>query len=245
MKKRARKWYPINFMGGLIVGLYGSTPAYMIYADSLGFLPSSARLFAMGGMLLVTAAVARARVRGHKLFSKNKQHSTDNGFTLVELLLVISIIGILIALILPVFSNARNASYTSRAKVEFRSFVTSLQLYLNNNNGVYPPDANRSIPAGLESYLATSGDWPNGPWPGSVYDWDAWAPSELSYEPKQQVYQISIRFCPVGQPTMCKFPNESWATGFGVNSSIYYCISGPCRAHSAEPLNYPGYCVNC
>jgi hypothetical protein len=57
--------------------------------------------------------------------------------------------------------------------------------------------------------------------------------------------QISIRFCPVGQPSQCVFPQQSWAANFDINSSVYYCVEGACRAHVNQPANHPGYCVNC
>ncbi|TSC69071.1 MAG: hypothetical protein G01um101456_366 [Parcubacteria group bacterium Gr01-1014_56] len=166
-----------------------------------------------------------------------------SGFTLVELLIVIAIIGILASIIFPAVQSARDKAYLSRAKAEFRSINTALEMYAANQ-GSYPPDANRDMPPGLEAYLGT-GNWPKAPWPGSLYDWDAWAPGDLSFDPKEQVYQISIRFCPAGQPTQCTFPNEPWAQNFDYYSAAYYCIAGPCRAHSDQPPTHPGYCLNC
>ena len=130
------------------------------------------------------------------------------------------------------------------SKAETRAIATALELYANDH-GSYHPDVSRDIPPGLEKYLGSSGDWPKAPWPGSIYDWDAWAPSDLAYDPKQQVYQLSIRFCPFNQPLSCAFPNQPWAQNFDYYSAVYYCVSGPCRSHSSQPINYPGYCLNC
>jgi prepilin-type N-terminal cleavage/methylation domain-containing protein len=166
------------------------------------------------------------------------------GFTLIELLVVIAILGVLSSIVLAALSSARSSAAFARAKLEFRSIATAIELYTQDHDGVMPADVDRNLPPGLEVYLS-GGNWPNAPWPESVYDWDNWGPSNLSYPPKEQVYQISVRFCPVGHPELCRFPNESWAAGFDINSAVYYCIQGPCRAHSSEPTNHSGYCINC
>jgi len=166
------------------------------------------------------------------------------GFTLIELLVVIAIIGILATIIIINVRQAKESGYFAAAKQELGSVAQSLELYAADHNRAYPPDVDRDMPPGLEKYLAP-GDWPKAPWPGSVFDWDNWSPDSLVYEPKEQIYQISIRFCPLGEPENCKFPDQDWAEDFDINSSAYYCILGPCRSHSNSPIDHPGYCVNC
>ncbi len=163
------------------------------------------------------------------------------GFTLVEVLIVITIIGILGAIVMTSVNYARQRAYLSRAKSEFRSIANALELYYADNLD-YPDDAARDTSPGIDEYLTSSG-WPQGPWPGSVYDWDRWEDPD---DPDAEILQISIRFCPVGGVIDdCQFPNESWASDFNINSAVYYCVQGNCRAHIDEDITYPGYCVNC
>ncbi len=166
-----------------------------------------------------------------------KEH---RGYTIVELLITISIIAILASVTLPVINMVRDDAYYARALAEFRSVEVSLQHY-KDEYGSFPPDASRDIPPGLEAYLAP-GIWPDAAWPGSVFDWENWDDPD---NPGEKIYQISLRFCPIGQPSQCRFPNQPWATNFDIDSSVYYCIQGACRAHINRPINHPGYCVNC
>jgi len=171
-------------------------------------------------------------------------YNSRRGFSIVELLIVIVIIAVIAIIILSYIAGTREDTYLNRAKAEFVSIFQALELY-HEDIGVYPADTDRDIPPGLEVYLQP-GLWPDAAWPGSVFDWDNWSSGDLAYSPKEQVYQISVRFCPIGGPlSACRFPQEPWAESFDVQSAVYFCVQGPCRSHASEPVSHPGYCVNC
>ena len=167
------------------------------------------------------------------------RHSSK-GFTLIELLVVIGIIGVLSSIVLASLNSARERTSFNRAKADSHSIATALELYYDQNDS-YPVDVARDIlPAGIGQYIA-GGVWPQGPWPGSMFDWDSWI-DPITLLP---IYQISIRFCPAGGPlSACSFPNEPWAQNFDIDSAVYYCVSGACRSHISQPTNYPGYRLN-
>jgi type II secretion system protein G len=60
------------------------------------------------------------------------------GFTLIELLVVIAIIGILAAIIFPVYSRVKDSAYRSSDMTNMNSLRTALQLY-RTDQGAYPP----------------------------------------------------------------------------------------------------------
>lgn len=168
------------------------------------------------------------------------QKNTSYGFTIAELLIVLVVIAILATLGYVQFNNIKKRSYFSSAKYEMNTILKATEYY-NFYYGDYPADVSRDVPAELEQYLSKnsdSGDWPNAPWPNSVYDYDTFV-----YDGVETV-QISVRFCPIGgNLASCSFPDEPWAANFRVNSSIYYCLKGNCKAHPNEVPMYEGYCV--
>lgn len=179
----------------------------------------------------------------------------NKGFTLIELLVVISMIGVISSVALVSLQSVRKKAYVSREKVEAKQMIIALELYSTDHGDKYPCDVSRGLPPGLEKYISTNPDWPGAPWPGSVYDWDYWNNNDLgcagsladTTHGTAPIYQLSVRFCDLAG--VCNFPNENWADrlrGFK-NSSIYWCISGPCRAHGSELYDYPGCCFggNC
>ncbi len=56
-------------------------------------------------------------------------NKVSQGFTLIELMIVIAIIGVLAAIAIPQFSSYRQKSYNVKAKAELRSFYTACQAY--------------------------------------------------------------------------------------------------------------------
>jgi len=62
------------------------------------------------------------------------------GFTLIELLVVIAIIGILAAMVFPVFARARESARKAVCLSNVKNIALAIQMYLADNNDVLPPD---------------------------------------------------------------------------------------------------------
>lgn len=66
-----------------------------------------------------------------------KTHLNGNGFTLIELMVVIVILGILAGLIIPRIMGRPEEARRMKARVQMESMETALRLY-KLDNGVYP-----------------------------------------------------------------------------------------------------------
>ena len=66
------------------------------------------------------------------------QRPSAPAFTLIELLIVVAIIGILAAIAIPNFQNARIRAHVGRAHADLRALVLALESY-NADYGVYVP----------------------------------------------------------------------------------------------------------
>jgi len=66
------------------------------------------------------------------------------GFTLIELLVVIAIIGILAAMVFPVFARARESARKAVCLSNVKNIALAIQMYLADNNDTLPPAESRS-----------------------------------------------------------------------------------------------------
>ena len=65
------------------------------------------------------------------------------GFTLIELLVVIAIIGILAAMVFPVFARARESARKAVCLSNVKNIALAIQMYLADNNDTLPPKESR------------------------------------------------------------------------------------------------------
>jgi prepilin-type N-terminal cleavage/methylation domain-containing protein len=73
-----------------------------------------------------------------------KVRTRRSGFTLIELLVVIAIIGILAAMVFPVFARARESARKAVCLSNVKNLALAIQMYLGDNNDTLPPSEHRS-----------------------------------------------------------------------------------------------------
>lgn len=92
--------------------------------------------------------------RAVHLFRRHSAGSPRAGFSILELMLVMALLSILSAIILPLFSRARESCYRSKCVGNLRQFAAAFTLYAEDTNGWWPAPGGQM---GDKSYWAQSG----------------------------------------------------------------------------------------
>jgi len=72
---------------------------------------------------------------------QKKRAAGDDGFTLVELLVVVVIIGVLVAIAVPMYLNYRKGAANKSAESDVRAAVSAVEQFYTENGNSYPGNA--------------------------------------------------------------------------------------------------------
>ncbi|MFW5653214.1 MAG: DUF1559 domain-containing protein [Planctomycetota bacterium] len=112
-------------------------------------------------------------------FSDHRRRGSRLGFSLIELLVVVSVIALLIGLLLPALSRARAGAKTTQCATNLKQMGQAMTMYANEYRDFYP----RSLPLTISSpeQANDEAEWEE-PWPSTVCPpyWQSGYPSMLA-----------------------------------------------------------------
>jgi len=114
------------------------------------------------------------------LWDKNRQE----GFTLIELMIVIALIGILAAIAIPQYSNYRNRAYNAKAVSELKSFHKTCMVYF-----IDAPTAPACTTAEVAATFVPASDVTIAMVNSTLNNWSATAKYN---EPNTQLYTVDV-----------------------------------------------------
>ena len=95
------------------------------------------------------------------IIRKKQRKKGEEGFTLIELIVVVAILGFLMAIAIPRYLTARVTAAQSATKANLHSLASALELYATENNQTtYPAIA--SVEDWLDDYIAQAPTPPAG-----------------------------------------------------------------------------------
>lgn len=113
------------------------------------------------------------------------QRSRRRGFTLIEVLLVLAIIGVIMAIAVPMLLGKQKQAYIDATKASIGGLEQALKMYALDHDGDYPASS-----IGLDALLTSPGNDPK--WKGPYLDKgkvpaDAWGnPLQYQYPGSKQ-----------------------------------------------------------
>ena len=152
------------------------------------------------------------------------RRSTSAGFTLIELLVVIAIIAVLAAILLPIFTMAREAGRRGKCISNLRQIATGIALYIDDYQGYFPSAGKGLYPA---------------PPPFTDYPYSFWMPMIHRYHKAKDMFRCPSALVkepyafPGNRVTALKKTYS--AANYGINEYLIFADWGPWVKQSVIP----------
>jgi type IV pilus assembly protein PilA len=88
---------------------------------------------------------------------REERAAEDRGFTLIELLVVVVIIGILVAIAIPLYLNYQRGAHDRSAQSDLRGAIPALQQCFSENNNQFPTTGFTGVGKGDPALTLTCG----------------------------------------------------------------------------------------
>ena len=142
------------------------------------------------------------------------------GFSLIELMTVVSVLGLLVAIGIPRYRDTKRRAHAARIAGDFNTLRIAAYNYFADNN-TYPPDGAPGVaPAALVPYLPQNFKFDNGNY---TLDYDVW-PSPV--DPKQLVVGVTVTSADQQLVNMVARNSPSGGTGINVGNGYTYIFAG-------------------
>jgi prepilin-type N-terminal cleavage/methylation domain-containing protein len=142
------------------------------------------------------------------------------GFTLIELMTVVSVLGLLIAIGLPRYRDVKRRAFAAKITGDFNTVRLAAYNYFADNS-TYPSDGSPGVaPAALVPYLPQNFKFDAGNY---TLDYDVW-PSPTN--PKQLVVGVTVTSGDQQLVNMVARNSPAGGTGINVGNAYTYIFAG-------------------